>query len=149
MLYYAYGSNIDESAMAVRCPCATAVGPARLEGHRFLVNRCGWATVVPDPGSVTHGILWDLSGECLRTLDRQERVDEGLYHKRDITVVHGERAITAMVYVAADSVPGRPNPGYLERIVAWAGKWSMPPDYLEEISSWFEGAHLGTGALPG
>jgi hypothetical protein len=149
MLYFAYGANINRSQMNDRCPCAELVGRAFLGGHRFLVNRCGWATVVPDAESVTHGILWDLSAECLQTLDRQERVDEGLYSKRSLPVTHAGEQVLAMAYIAADDVPGLPNPGYLERIVAWAGKWSMPPGYVEELVSWSGAARMGQAHGPG
>ena len=36
-LYIAYGSNMDEEQMAFRCPTATLVGTAIVEGYRDVV----------------------------------------------------------------------------------------------------------------
>jgi hypothetical protein len=40
VLYFAYGSNLDEVQMRRRCPQAVLVGPARLLGHRLVFS--GW-----------------------------------------------------------------------------------------------------------
>lgn len=42
-LYFAYGSNMDESQMAHRCPTAKPAGKARLDVYRFIINDRGMA----------------------------------------------------------------------------------------------------------
>ena len=80
-LYFAYGSNMDVSAMARRCPRSKALGLARLERHRLAVMREGWLTAVRDPASAAHGVLWDLALSDIAALDRYEGVSQGLYAK--------------------------------------------------------------------
>ena len=66
--YFAYGSNMSKTLMERRCRNAVAVGPARLEGWRFLVSLDGFASVVPAPGAVVHGVLWRISARELAAL---------------------------------------------------------------------------------
>lgn len=135
-LYFAYGANLNIEHMRMRCPAARAAGPAHLSGYRFLVNGCGWATVVADPDAAVHGVLWWLSSSCEVALDEQEGVATSLYGKQTLLVTGANgQQVEAMVYVATDSKPGRPNPGYLERILRWAADWRLPEDYRAEIAA--------------
>ncbi len=43
--YFAYGSNLNFEQMAYRCPEATAVGIAKLDGYRILLERRKQQTV--------------------------------------------------------------------------------------------------------
>ncbi|KAK5013992.1 hypothetical protein LTR60_003581 [Cryomyces antarcticus] len=45
-LYFGYGSNLWLHQMARRCPDSTYKGIARLEGHRWIINKRGYANVV-------------------------------------------------------------------------------------------------------
>ena len=54
-LYIAYGSNMDEEQMAFRCPTATLVGTAIVEGYELIFkgSRTGsYATIEPKEGSI-------------------------------------------------------------------------------------------------
>ena len=54
-LYIAYGSNMDEEQMAFRCPTATLVGTAIVEGYELMFkgSRTGsYATIEPKEGSI-------------------------------------------------------------------------------------------------
>src|SRR4051812_46844195 len=98
-LYFAYGSNMGEHGMSRRCPSAQALGPARLDGWRFVVMRGGYASIVPAPGSVVHGVLWRLGPRDLAALDAYESLDSGLYLHRTIPVRFGPGLRRALVYV--------------------------------------------------
>src|SRR5260221_13881726 len=58
MLHFAYGSNMCAALMRWRCPGARLEGRAYLSGYRFIIMRCGYASVVLAPGSCVHGLLW-------------------------------------------------------------------------------------------
>lgn len=45
--YFAYGSNLNVTQMARRCPDATDPRPATLADHDWLINERGVATVEP------------------------------------------------------------------------------------------------------
>lgn len=57
MYYFAYGSNIVASQMASRCPHASVVGVACLQGYTFRINSRGVATVIPDETHQVYGIV--------------------------------------------------------------------------------------------
>jgi hypothetical protein len=135
-LYFAYGSNMDRAAMARRCPAATALGPARLEGFAFRINQDGYATIVALAGRAVHGVLWGLKARDRTALDLYEAVAEGLYARSSVRVGFGERTLKSMTYVAARSLEGRPRPLYQEAVVRAADEWGLPPAYVQELAAW-------------
>lgn len=133
-LYFAYGANMDVAAMAVRCPASRPIGQARLPRHRFIVTRDGFASVLRDPRREVHGVLWEAALSDIRTLDKFEEVDRGLYAKiiQPVLVEGGTRR--ALVYVGCTSFVGKPKPGYLEAVLASAEHWQFPPGYVAEMA---------------
>ncbi|MFZ4531836.1 MAG: gamma-glutamylcyclotransferase family protein [Alsobacter sp.] len=133
-LYFAYGSNMDRAAMAVRCPQAKPLGLARLPRHRFLITSDGYASVVRDPRRTVHGVLWDLALSDMPSLDRYESLHTGLYTKISQPVVTPGGARRALVYVGRSARKGTPKPGYLEGVLAAARDWGLPVDYVYEMA---------------
>jgi gamma-glutamylcyclotransferase (GGCT)/AIG2-like uncharacterized protein YtfP len=139
MLHFAYGSNMDRASMRRRCPSARALGPAWLEGWRFIVTRDGYASIVPAPGAVVHGILWRLTPRDLAAVNAYESLDSGLYGRRMISVRHAGARMQALVYVARERCPGRPKPGYQDLVIAAARAWNLPEDYVRGLERWSAG----------
>ena len=103
-LYFAYGSNINLDQMACRCPDAQVVGPVTLENYELLFRRGGCATIMPCEGGKVHGLLWSLTPDCERSLDRYEGYPR-FYDKRMVTVRGGlGRELSVMAYIM--DVPG-------------------------------------------
>jgi gamma-glutamylcyclotransferase (GGCT)/AIG2-like uncharacterized protein YtfP len=140
MLYFAYGSNMDRATMAVHCPGAKALGPARLPNHRFFIARAGYASIAPRPGAETWGVLWEVSERDLPALDAYENVAGGLYRRATVAVRHDEKSLRAVVYIARDGRPGRPRPSYQEQLVLKpAREWGFPRAYCDALAR-FAGA---------
>lgn len=98
-LYFAYGSNINLNQMDYRCPDAAVVGPVTLENYELLFRRGGFATIAPREGGKVHGLLWSLTPECERSLDRYEGYPR-FYDKQTVTVRDGEgRSLSVMAYI--------------------------------------------------
>jgi gamma-glutamylcyclotransferase (GGCT)/AIG2-like uncharacterized protein YtfP len=130
-LYFAYGSNMDMAAMARRCPASRPLGLARLARHRFAILQAGYATVVRDPRSTVHGILYDLALADVAALDRYEDIARGLYRKATQPVLRKERGpVQALIYVGAGPSEGRPRPGYMEGLIEAARTAGLPEPYL-------------------
>ena len=130
-LYFAYGSNMDMAAMARRCPASRPLGLARLARHRFAILQAGYATVVRDPRSTVHGILYDLALADVAALDRYEDIGRGLYRKMIQPVLRKEGgSVRALVYVGAGPSEGRPRPGYIEGVIEAARTAGLPEPYL-------------------
>lgn len=132
-LYFAYGANMDRDAMALRCPNSRPLGRAKLARHRFIVTRDGYASVLRDPRAMVHGVIWDLALSDMRTLDKFEEVDRGLYAKIMQPVITEAGSRQALVYVGSSTETGSPRAGYLEAVVAAAETWSLPAAYVQEM----------------
>lgn len=133
--YFAYGSNLDVTQMATRCPDAVDPRPATLADHDWLINQRGVATVEPFAGGQVHGILWHVSDDDLATLDRAEGVPER-YRRDRLEVFTADGPTDAWVYVDHRVDPGAPRDGYLERIIAAAGHHALPPRWVEFLNRW-------------
>lgn len=129
--HFAYGINMDDGAMSVRCPGARRVGVAALPGHRFALGSRGFATVVPDRRSSVPGVLWILNARDERALDAFEAVRQGLYRKELKTVRVGGRARRAIVYRARGRRPARPRRAYLDQIVRAARRQGLDETYVK------------------
>ena len=112
LYYFAYGMNTNVDGMARRCPNAISLGYAKLLEHKFRF--AGPADVVKHPGSVVHGVLWDITPECLKSLDGLEGFPH-FYSREYRTVEHWGEKIEAMVYFMQ---PGHsdhsPSKGYYQ-----------------------------------
>ena len=135
-LYFAYGANMDASAMALRCPMSSLVGRGHLPRHRFIVMREGYASVVRDPARTVHGVLWVLALDDVPALDRYEGVAGGLYAKASLPVTTAGGVKRALVYLGRSTAPGRPRPGYLDAVLAAARAAQLPDPYVREIAGW-------------
>ncbi|MDH6199302.1 phage replication-related protein YjqB (UPF0714/DUF867 family) [Mycobacterium frederiksbergense] len=133
--YFAYGSNLCVAQMATRCPGAIDPRPARLDGHDWLINERGVATVEPFDGSQVHGVLWHVTDADLAALDRVEGVPLR-YRRNKLTVHTADGPATAWVYIDLRVDPGRPRPGYLERIIAAATYHDLPQRWIEFLRRW-------------
>lgn len=147
-LHFAYGSNMSRAVMRQRCPGARAVGPARLDGWRYLITRDGYASVRPAPGAAVHGVLWRLSPRDLAALNAYESLDSGLYVRRVLPVLVGARRQPALVYVAPRRA-GRARPGYQELVVAAAREWDLPAGYVAALARWTPGFRGTLGVATG
>jgi len=132
--YFAYGSNMNRSAMRRRCPGARVIAPAVLEGHRFVIVSDGYASVLPASGGIVHGLLWRLDARSLAALNAYESLDAGLYRTTTLPVRTEGKRHAALVYLARSSRPGLPRPGYLEEVIAAARELNFPLDYVETLA---------------
>ncbi len=139
--YFAYGSNMDQAQMKVRCPGAVLVGTAKLCGYRFIINSRGVATVIPEASSEVYGVLWTVTEADERLLDKYEGVKWGTYKKTEMYVERDkENSVLALIYLASVSTPGSPRDNYMEKIVTAAEQCGLPNKYIEELRSWLKTA---------
>lgn len=133
--YFAYGSNLCVTQMARRCPGAIDPRPARLDGHTWLINQRGVATIEPLGAAHVHGVLWQVTEHDLAALDMAEGVP--VRYRRDRLTVHTSGGPEpAWVYIDHRVRPGPPRPGYLERILAGAAHHELPHAWVESLRRW-------------
>ena len=132
-LYFAYGSNINLDQMAYRCPDASVVGPVTLKDYELLFRRGGFATIAPREGGKVHGLLWSLTPECERSLDRYEGYPR-FYDKRMVTVRDSEgRSLSVMAYIMDERFrePMLPTTTYYNGILEGYRQNGLPASELK------------------
>ncbi|MEX0590634.1 MAG: gamma-glutamylcyclotransferase family protein [Xanthobacteraceae bacterium] len=131
--YFAYGSNMDRAHMAQLCPQAEALGPARLDNHRFFIAHGGYGSIAPKRGAAVHGVLWRITARDRVALEAYEQIGDGLYQHATLPVHVGDKLLRALVYVANDARPARPSAKYCEFVLAAARHWNFPDDYARAL----------------
>lgn len=108
--YFAYGSNLSVGGMAGRCPTATRIGRARLDGWRLTFR--GVADIEPAEGELVEGALWTVTPKDVRSLDQYEGAPH-LYDREVVEVVADGKKVKAFTYVMTSRHEvGLPSPYY-------------------------------------
>ena len=119
-LYLAYGSNLNLTQMATRCPTARVIGSTVLKDYRLLFrgpHAGAVATVEPYEGSGVPVLVWELTPADEAALDRYEGWPY-LYRKETIKVKLNGKTVKAMVYIMNDGRPlGTPSCYYYSVIL--------------------------------
>ena len=150
-LYFAYGSNINLNQMAFRCPDATVIGPVTLENYELLFrgngDGFGVATIEPKEGGKVFGLLWNITPDCEKSLDRYEGYPH-LYDKQTVTVRDGSgKTIPVMAYVMTREwtrLPTVPSKTYYNGIQDGFRQNNLPTGSLRDalIHVWDETEQL-------
>ena len=90
--YFAYGTSLLRSQMERRLMGNRPVTRAFLKGYRLAfmgnsVERRGpVANLLPDPGRMVPGTIYELNEVMIQYIDRAEACEKGIYQKLDVTV---------------------------------------------------------------
>lgn len=95
-IYFAYGSNMNMTQMAERCPGAITLGKAVLSGYKLVERK--YADIDVAEGAETEGVLYAISDSHLKTLDQREGYHIGIYDRKPVTVRIGDNHCAAIVY---------------------------------------------------
>lgn len=143
--YFAYGSNMNLSWMAERCPDTEPLGAARLNGFQlaFRYPSTSWpgggaCDILLAPGSVVWGGLYQTTDQDLLSLDDFEDVSQGGYRRLLVKVLHQRKLLEAITYEVCDKLPKdlKPIAGYLNLVLSGAEDQCLPDDYqvmLEQL----------------
>jgi gamma-glutamylcyclotransferase (GGCT)/AIG2-like uncharacterized protein YtfP len=139
--YFAYGSNLSARQMAFRCPGATALGPARLDGYQLAFTRPSrrWggcaADILPAPGSHAWGLAWNVSEAHLESLDRFEGVASGAYRRLEVSLIAPRAELDAIAYAVVEPEEGgHPSARYLHTILEGAREHGLPAPWLRHLT---------------
>lgn len=139
-LMFAYGANIGTEDMEFRCPTATPLMPARLDGWRLSFKGCATVEVAEDWS--THGNLWLIKEKDEAVLDAFEGVHGGFYHKHllPVTAENGH-TVTALVYIMTERIRSESLPAYhyFDNVQRGYVEWGLP---LEALDNAFQRAKM-------
>ena len=137
VLYAAYGSNLDPTQMAERCPHSPLRGTGWLAGWRLTFGGEGWdgalPTVVEDPDDHVFVAIYDVTVADEDSLDEWESAATGLYRKVRLRVSTLEGEQTAWIYVLDDFEGGIPSARTIGILSDAAEAAGAPSDYVSEL----------------
>ena len=94
--YFAYGSNLNFDQIAYRCPEATVVGTAKLDGYELAFRR-GYLTILPKEGATVEGLIWSITDHDESQLDCYEGYPT-FYDKETMTVTDADGAPHEIIF---------------------------------------------------
>jgi gamma-glutamylcyclotransferase (GGCT)/AIG2-like uncharacterized protein YtfP len=115
MLYFAYGMNTNGYEMALRCPTAISLGSAFLLDAEFRFAR--HADIVACDNGVVDGVLWDITDNDLKSLDRLEGFPY-YYDRAEFEVEYQGKTVQAVAYfMNPGNNDAEPTTHYLEMLL--------------------------------
>ncbi len=140
-IYFAYGSNMNFTQMCSRCPGSEFVSVAHLKGWSYFINGNGYAGIEEQEDAITHGCLWRLNEEHLRSLDHYEAVRAGYYSRVQMIVIKGLELVEqeAEIYISNNRTYGVPRKSYQMGIIQGASELGLPKGHIEFLKSWEDG----------
>lgn len=134
---FAYGSNMPTARLRERCPSATPVGVAELNGyelrwHKRSRDGSGKCDIVlaTSPEARVLGVLYRIAEYEKRDLDRAEGLGKG-YAEIDIEVLCDGTLIAATAYQATEIDHSlRPFSWYRALVMAGAREHRLPEGYI-------------------
>ena len=114
-LYVAYGSNLNLSQMARRCPNAKVVGCGVLKDYQLTFRRVA--------------TIWEITPTDERALDIYEGYPS-YYRKETVTVDMLKGKVEAMVYIMNGGEPQLPPDGYYKVIEQGYADVGLDSKYL-------------------
>ncbi|WP_026889875.1 gamma-glutamylcyclotransferase family protein [Lacrimispora aerotolerans] len=134
-LYIAYGSNLNLTQMAYRCPTAEVIGTSEMKDYEMLFRgsrSSAVATVEPLIGARVPVLLWKIRPQDELALDHYEGYPN-FYRKELFPVELSGRLVNAMVYIMNDGRPfGAPSDYYLNTILEGYHSAGFDTDFLEQ-----------------
>lgn len=134
-LYFAYGSNLNKAQFLKRCPNAREFGRFTMPDWRLVFNRV--ADILPSPGDVVEGALYEITRQCERALDLYEGFPR-LYGKERFTVTYtkknGEKVERPAMVYSMQTLPAEisaPCQAYLDTIRGGFDDWNIAHDTVD------------------
>ncbi len=108
--YFAFGSNMSSKRIKDRIGRFPERVPGLLNDFKLVFNKKagrnadaeGYASVVPAAGSKVEGILYQLTDDEFKVLNRYEGVSSGHYQRDNVEVIRTDNneRVDAIIYVA-------------------------------------------------
>jgi gamma-glutamylcyclotransferase (GGCT)/AIG2-like uncharacterized protein YtfP len=131
MKYFAYGMNTNVGEMAYRCPEARSLGHARLPGYQFAFNH--HADILKKEDAVCEGVLWEITEDCLVSLDALEGYP--FYYTRfEVDVEWRGETVRAITYqmTPENQIPAIPSTSYYFMVTKGYAQHGVPNAQLRE-----------------
>ncbi|XP_023676952.1 gamma-glutamylcyclotransferase-like [Paramormyrops kingsleyae] len=144
-MYFAYASNLLKERLRLNSPSAVFNSTGKIKGYalkfglwgELMENETAWqggvATIKEQKDSEVWGVVWKISSEDRRNLDKQEGVDRGLYRPLEVNVNTTYGEILCHAYQMNNFTSKLASPQYKQVICMGAEQNGLPPDYIREL----------------
>ncbi|HCJ56551.1 MAG TPA: gamma-glutamylcyclotransferase [Clostridiaceae bacterium] len=140
-LYIAYGSNLNLTQMAKRCPTAKVVGTSEIKDYALVFRGSGHsavATIEPCAGSSVPVLLWGIKPDDEKALDVYEGFPR-FYEKETMELLLDDKTVPAMVYIMTPGHRlGYPSDYYYNTILEGYKSAGFDPAVLEQALDYTE-----------
>jgi gamma-glutamylcyclotransferase len=141
MFHFAYGSNLSSRFLRGHCPSARFIMKAYLPNYRVAFpfyskrRKGGISSIIPDPGQLVRGVIYEVPEEEMVKLDEVESVPLGLYTRQTFLILGEEGGFhMADLYRVVDPAgPFGPARSYVELMVEGAEEHDLDPEYVETL----------------
>ncbi|HEU4964289.1 MAG TPA: gamma-glutamylcyclotransferase family protein [Bacilli bacterium] len=139
VMYFAYGSCMGARDFRRTVPEFQRLGKAMLPDFRvgFTLDaearRGGVADIVPEPGEVMEGVLFEFPEKYLPLLDEREGTHIGHYRRREVILLHEGKAVTAWTYEVVDKAAEEIAPSVLYRDLLMEARDVLSHEYMEKL----------------
>ena len=144
MLYFAYGSNMNQERLKERGvefenPRSAILRDYILKFNKInsKVENAGYANIEASAGSIVEGILYEVTEDGLKSLDKYEGVGSGDYCRKEVEVfTKDNKPHLAITYIACpekirDNL--KPTKEYLNHLLK--GKNFLSFEYYEKLKN--------------
>lgn len=137
--YFAYGSCMGTADFRRTVPEFTRIGRALLPDYRVAFTKHatsrngGVADIIPAPGHLMEGVLFQFPETHLPALDQREGVHTNMYRRIQIELLHEGQALTAYTYEVVDKAEEEIAPSTLYRDLLLAGGDVLSPEYMDKL----------------
>lgn len=143
MYHFGYGSNLNIEFLKQYLPSAEFVQRAVLPNFeiqfRFWSKKRqgGLSTIMPKPGNLVHGVIYECNEEEMIELDIIESVPQGLYQRDTMLVLGEDRKLhKADLYRVSDPKgPFTPAKSYVTLMLSGAKEHKLDPEHIKVIEA--------------
>lgn len=139
LLYFAYGSNLDQNQMMERCPNSAFYKFGVLDKYALCFKgysekrKGGVASVEPATSSYVEGVLYNIDLYDLERLDKFEGYPKSYQRKSLPIITDSGEVVKALVYLKPDGVGyNAPSEEYFEIIKKMYRKYSFNGENLAQ-----------------
>lgn len=143
LYYFAFGSNMDKKRMEYRTHESSERQKGIMKDWKLVFNKIkdeergsGYANIEPEIGSVVEGIIYKVSEDAIKKLDRREGVPDDYLQETKSVENDNQESINCIVYIANRSKINnslKPEQWYLNHLLE--GKEFLTENYYSVLKN--------------
>ncbi len=141
-VYFAYDSNMDTDRLRERVSTFTLLGTGALKGYRLVFtkpsrsHRFSYADLLQSSNHRIEGIVYRISYEAMKVLDKYEMLSVGDYRRTQeiVEMESGTQRVTLYRGVRQSS-DLKPAPQYLRHMIKGAYEHCLPEEYINTLKA--------------